>query len=285
MNTDKILNGKKLSDEILSKIKLEIDAVIDRKPSLAVVLVGDDPASQVYVRNKKAACAKVGIISVEHLLSKDTTLDELLSLVRRLNDDTTIDGILVQLPLPAQIDSKIIIDAILPNKDVDGFHRYNMGSLALNDPRSCPCTPNGVMYILDTVVSSYHGKHAVIIGSSNIVGRPMALELLNRGATVTICNSKTKNLASVTANADILIAAVGQPKIVKSSWVKPNSIIIDIGINRQNDATLCGDVDFNDVVDKVQYITPVPGGVGPMTIATLIKNTLRCYYQNQRILK
>ncbi len=285
MNTDKILNGKNFSEQILSEIKLEIDAITTRKPSLAVVLVGEDPASQVYVRNKKAACTKVGIISIEHLLSKNTTQDELLNLVRRLNNDSTIDGILVQLPLPPQIDSKVVIDTILPNKDVDGFHRYNMGSLALNDPKSCPCTPNGVMYILDTVVSSYHGKHAVVIGSSNIVGRPMALELLNRGATVTICNSKTKNLASITATADILVAAVGRPKMVKSNWIKQNSIIIDVGINRQSDGTLCGDIDFNDVIDKVEYITPVPGGVGPMTIAILIKNTLRCYHQNQRILK
>ena len=285
MNNDKIINGKKISENILSEIKNEIDKITSRKPSLAVVLVGEDPASQVYVRNKKAACAKVGILSVEHVLKKETSQDELLQLVQHLNEDKNIDGILVQLPLPNHIDSKIVIDTILPNKDVDGFHRYNMGSLALNDPKSCPCTPNGVMYMLDTVVPSYHGKHAVIIGSSNIVGRPMALELLNRGATVTVCNSKTKDLSSITSLADILIVAVGRPKIVKSNWIKQDSIIIDVGINRLADGTLCGDVDFDEVIDKVRYITPVPGGVGPMTIATLIKNTLCCYWLNQQILK
>lgn len=285
MNTDKILSGKKISEIILSEIKLEIEAITYRKPSLAVVLVGNDPASQVYVKNKKAACAKVGIISVEKLLPETVTKAELLNLIKNLNNDSLVDGILVQLPLPPHLDSKVVIDTILPNKDVDGFHRYNMGSLALNDPQICPCTPNGVMYILNTVVPSYHSKNVVIIGSSNIVGRPMALEFLNKGATVTICNSKTKNLASVSAMADILVVAVGRPKMVKSTWVKENSIIIDVGINRLTDGTLCGDVDFDDVIDKVQYITPVPGGVGPMTIAILIKNTLHCYYQNQHILK
>ena len=282
MNTNKILSGKKISEIILSGIKVEIDVIDGRKPSLAVVLVGNDPASQVYVRNKKAACSKVGIISVEKLLPATVTEDELLNLIRDLNNDSSIDGILVQLPLPSHLNSKIVIDTIVPNKDVDGFHRYNMGSLALNDPQICPCTPHGVMYMLDTVVPSYHGKNVVIIGSSNIVGRPMALELLNRGATVTVCNSKTKDLALLASTADILVAAVGRPKMVKSNWVKENSIIIDVGINRLPDGTLCGDVDFNDVVDKVQYITPVPGGVGPMTIAMLIKNTLRCYRHNQR---
>jgi methylenetetrahydrofolate dehydrogenase (NADP+)/methenyltetrahydrofolate cyclohydrolase len=285
MNNDKILSGKKISDIILSEIKLDIQNITSRKPCLAVVLVGDDPASQVYVKNKKAACAKVGITSIEHLLGKNVTEDELLKLVQNLNNDSSIDGILVQLPLPSHLDSKIVIDTILPNKDVDGFNRYNMGSLTLNDPQICPCTPHGVMYMLDSLNINYHGKNAVIIGTSNIVGRPMALELLNRGATVTICNSKTQNLSSITASADILIVAVGRPNMVKSNWVKPDSIIIDIGINRLQNGTLCGDVDFDDVVNKVQYITPVPGGVGPMTIAMLIQNTLRCYQLNQRNLK
>lgn len=280
---NKILNGKILSAEILTKIKTQIEKnTTNRKPALAVILVGNDPASQVYVKNKKNACAQVGITSLEYHLKSDITQAELTQLLVQLNQDPTIDGILVQLPLPSHLNSKLVIDTILPTKDVDGFNRYNMGSLALNDPQICPCTPHGIMYMLDSLKLDYHGKNVVIIGTSNIVGRPMALELLNRGATVTICNSKTKHLSNVTKEADILIVAVGKPKLVKSSWVKSSSIIIDVGINRLTNGMLCGDVDFDDVVNKVQFITPVPGGVGPMTIAMLIKNTMRCYTINQR---
>ena len=282
---NKILCGKTLSEAILSEIESKVKRITTRKPCLAVVLVGNNPASTVYVRNKQAACKKVGIISIEHLLPETTTQGELLSLVEQLNYDAAIDGILVQLPLPKHLSSKIIIDSILPDKDVDGFHRYNMGSLALNDPQICPCTPHGVMYMLDSINLEYHGKNVVIIGSSNIVGRPMALELLNRGATVTVCNSKTQNLASICAGADILVAAVGRPNMVKREWVKNGCIIIDVGINRLENGKLCGDVDFNDVLDRVSYITPVPGGVGPMTIAMLLKNAIRCYDLHNPILK
>lgn len=282
---DKILSGKTLAEKILLNISSQIESLNQRKPCLAVVLVGDDPASHVYVRNKKMACQRVGIKSVEHLLPDTKSQDELLNLVKLLNSNSEIDGILVQLPLPQHLNSKLVIDTILPEKDVDGFHRYNMGSLALNDPQICPCTPHGVMYMLDSLNFSYHGKNVVIIGTSNIVGRPMALELLNRGATVTVCNSKTQNLPEISSAADVLVVAVGKPKMVKSHWVKNSSIIIDVGINRMDDGKLCGDVDFDEVIDKAGYITPVPGGVGPMTIAMLIQNTMRCYEINQSNLK
>ena len=276
----KILNGKFLAQQILDKISLSVNQLLlDKKrvPCLAVVLVGNDPASEVYVRNKKHACAKVGIKSLEFKLADVTSQSELLDLINKLNLDDTIDGILVQLPLPKHLDSKLIIDSILPNKDVDGFSRYNMGSLALNNPNICPCTPHGVMYMLDSINTQYHGKHAVILGSSTIVGRPMALELMNRSATVTVCNSKTQNLRDIVATADILVAAVGKPNFVHGSWLKKDSIVIDVGINRLHDGTLCGDVDFATAIEVAKYITPVPGGVGPMTIAMLIQNTLHCY--------
>lgn len=283
MQEKKIINGKALAAQIQGDISREISQLANkRQPALAVVLVGDDPASQVYVRNKKAACAAVGIKSVEHLLPANTTEEELLALVNKLNHDATIDGILVQLPLPKQLNSKLVIDTILPSKDVDGFHRYNMGSLALNNPQICPCTPHGVMYMLDSLNLHYHGKNAVIIGASNIVGRPMALELLNRGVTVTVCNSKTINLADITKTADILIVAVGLAKMIKANFVKDGAIVIDVGMNRDNNGKLCGDVDFDDVINKVSFITPVPGGVGPMTIAMLIKNTMTCYHLNPK---
>ena len=270
-----------MAQTILAEISTQIKQLgKQRLPTLAVVLVGDDPASQVYVRNKKAACAKVGIKSIEHLLSSNTTEEELLTLIHKLNQDSDIDGILVQLPLPKHLNSKVVIDTILPTKDVDGFHRYNMGSLALNNPQISPCTPHGIMYMLDSIDVEYHGKNAVIIGASNIVGRPMALELLNRGATVTICNSKTKNLAAIACTADILVVAVGRAKLVTANFVKRGAIVIDVGMNRDSDGKLCGDVDYDDVINKVSYITPVPYGVGPMTIAMLLRNTLSCYLLN-----
>lgn len=282
-SVNKIIDGKKLSQHILQEIINGMPELIkknSRSPCLAVILVGNDPASEVYVRNKKNACAKVGITSLEFTLDSTTSNDELLKLVTRLNNDSSVDGILVQLPLPPHLDSKTIIDTILPNKDVDGFHRYNMGSLALKDPNICPCTPHGIMYMLDSVGVDYHGKHAVILGASNIVGRPMALELMNRGATVTICNSKTLDLPSVIFGADILVAAIGKPEFVKGEWLKPGCIAIDVGINRLADGKLCGDIEFDSALDKVRFITPVPGGVGPMTIAILLKNTISCYQLN-----
>lgn len=282
-SNNKLISGKALSQEILDDISERVEEIRlnqQRQPALAVILVGNDPASQVYVRNKKNACAKVGIKSLEYVLPAETTQEELLALINQLNHDYTVDGLLVQLPLPAHLDSKLVIDTILPNKDVDGFHRYNMGSLALRDPNISPCTPHGVMYMLDSLKVNYHGKQAVILGTSNIVGRPMALELMNRGATVTMCNSKTRNVAELIATADILVAAIGKPWFVKGEWLKEGTIAIDVGINRLDDGKLCGDIDFDAALSKVKYITPVPGGVGPMTIAMLLRNTLRCYALN-----
>lgn len=276
----KIIDGNALSQKILQDIAQQIQSFKNRVPSLAVVLVGDDPASQVYVRNKKLACNTVGIKSVEHLLPETTSEETLLTLINELNSDSYIDGILVQLPLPKQLNSKIVIDTILPAKDVDGFHRYNMGSLALNNPQICPCTPHGVMYMLDSLNTNYYGKNVVILGSSNIVGRPMALELLNRSATVTVCNSKTLNLPNITRSADILISAIGRANFVTKDFVKNGATVIDVGMNRDNNGKLCGDVDFADVIDIVSKISPVPGGVGKMTIAMLMVNTIKCYQLN-----
>lgn len=281
MNLDsKVISGKVLSEEILADIAMNVENIkssAKRVPCLAVVLVGEDPASQVYVRNKKNACIKVGVKSLEYILPAATTQDELLTLINELNQDDTVDGILVQLPLPKHFDSKIVIDTISPYKDVDGFHRYNMGALALKEPNICPCTPHGVMYMLDSLGIDYAGKHAVILGASNIVGRPMALELINRGTTVTICNSKTKNTPDMVRQADIVVAAVGKPNLVKGDWIKDGAIVIDVGINRLDNGKLCGDIDYASAYDKASRITPVPGGVGPMTIAMLLKNTLFAY--------
>lgn len=282
---EKILCGKTLSQQILDTVSDEVENLRvnhQRQPALAVVLVGSDPASQVYVRNKKNACEKVAVKSLEYILPAETSQVELVNLIQQLNADESVDGILVQLPLPAHLDSKLIIDSILPNKDVDGFHRYNMGSLALKDPNICPCTPHGVMYMLDSINLEYHGKHAVILGTSNIVGRPMALELINRGATVTMCNSKTRNVVELIGAADIIIAAIGRPNFVQGAWLKPGCIAIDVGINRLETGKLCGDIEFASAFERAQYITPVPGGVGPMTIAMLLKNTLHCYKLNTR---
>jgi len=282
---EKILCGKTLSQQILDTVSDEVENLRvnnQRQPALAVVLVGSDPASQVYVRNKKNACDKVAVKSLEYILPAETSQMELVNLIQQLNADESVDGILVQLPLPAHLDSKLIIDSILPNKDVDGFHRYNMGSLALKDPNICPCTPHGVMYMLDSINLEYHGKHTVILGTSNIVGRPMALELINRGATVTMCNSKTRNVVELIGAADIVIAAIGRPNFVQGAWLKPGCIAIDVGINRLDTGKLCGDIEFASALERAQYITPVPGGVGPMTIAMLLKNTLHCYKLNTR---
>ncbi len=279
----KLINGRLLSEQILTNIKTYVSNLIARPPCLAVVLVGEDPASHIYVRNKKYACAKVGFRSLEYKLSSEIDQDELIELINQLNANDDVDGILVQLPLPKHLDSKIIINTILPNKDVDGFHKYNVGALAVNQPNLCPCTPHGIIYMLDSLKINYHGKHAVIVGASNIVGRPMALELLNRGATVTVCNSKTVNLAKKCREADILVAAIGKPRYITVDYIKPQSIVIDVGINRLSDDVLCGDVDFENVIDLVSYITPVPNGVGPMTIAMLMENTLHCYKLKNRI--
>ena len=250
-----------------------------RRPGLAVVLVGDDPASRVYVRNKRAACEECGFVSVSHDLPHSATQTELLSLIERLNTDPSIDGILVQVPLPDHIDEHAVIEAISPDKDVDGFHPYNVGRLALRNPLMRPCTPYGVVRMLDRCGISTKGLHAVVVGASNLVGRPMALELLLDGATVTVCHRFTPNLREHVERADLLVVAVGKPGIVPGEWVKPGAIVVDVGINRLPNGKLVGDVDFDKARERAGWITPVPGGVGPMTVAILMKNTLESALQ------
>ena len=275
--TAQLIDGKKISQQ---RIEAVAQAVKTRQekglhtPCLAVVLVGDDPASAVYVRNKKLTCQKSGIESRSYELPSETTQDDLLKLVDELNDDPAVDGILVQLPLPAHIDSQAVLERIVPHKDVDGFHPYNVGRLVVKMPLMRPCTPKGVMTLLEAYGIDPKGKKAVVVGASNIVGRPQALELLLSRATVTICHSATQNLADEVAAADILVVGVGIPNFVKGEWVKPGAVVIDVGINRLDDGSLCGDVEFDVAKERASMITPVPGGVGPMTIATLLENTV-----------
>jgi methylenetetrahydrofolate dehydrogenase (NADP+)/methenyltetrahydrofolate cyclohydrolase len=243
-------------------------------PGLAVIMVGADPASQVYVRNKRQACEKAGIVSFSHDLPESMTQAELLALIDKLNADNRVDGILVQLPLPAHIDTETVIERMHPAKDVDGFHPYNIGRLALRLPLLRSCTPYGVMKLLESTGTPLHGSHAVVVGASNHVGRPMALELLLAGCTVTICHRFTRNLPEQVARADILVVAVGKPGFLKGSWIKPGAVVIDIGISRLPDGRLAGDVEFDVASARASWITPVPGGVGPMTVATLLLNTL-----------
>ncbi len=250
-------------------------------PGLAVVIVGDDPASRVYVNNKKKACEAVGFVSEEYALPAETTQEELLALVETLNNKSDINGILVQLPLPKHLDDKAVIAAINPQKDVDAFHAVNVGKIMLGEYDFLPCTPAGVMEMLHSYQIPVEGKECVVIGRSNIVGKPMGMLLLHENGTVTICHSRTKNLAEVCRRADILVAAVGIPKFVKADMVKEGAVVIDVGMDRDENGKLCGDVDFENVKEKCSFITPVPGGVGPMTIATLMKNTLKaCKLQN-----
>jgi methylenetetrahydrofolate dehydrogenase (NADP+)/methenyltetrahydrofolate cyclohydrolase len=272
----KIIDGKLLAQNLRQNIANEVKQY-SRPPGLAVILVGDDEASQVYVRNKTRACVEVGFYSDQIHKSANITEEELLNEVNRLNENKTIDGILVQLPLPPHIDSNKIIEAIIPEKDVDGFSSENVGKLSQNKAFISPCTPKGVMKMLDSIKYDLRGKDCVIIGASNIVGRPMAMELLNAGATVQVCHKETKEITQKTKSADIIIAAAGVANLVKSDWVKEGAVIIDVGINRLKDGTLAGDVDFENVKDKVSAISPVPGGVGPMTIAVLLENTLIAY--------
>ena len=272
-----ILDGKAISADIREQIKAQVDERIAagrRAPGLIVVLVGENPASQVYVRNKQKACQQVGFSSELMQLPADTSQGELLDLIDRLNARDDVDGILVQLPLPEQIDEDTVTERILPAKDVDGFHPYNIGRLVLRQPLLRPCTPKGVMTMLTRTGIDLVGKDAVIIGQSNIVGRPMFLELLMARCTVTVCHSKTRDLPGKVRSADIVVAAVGVPRFVKADWVKPGAIVIDVGINRLEDGSLCGDVDTAAVSEVAGWITPVPGGVGPMTVATLLENTL-----------
>ena len=275
--TAQLIDGKKISQQRIEAVAQAVKARQEKglhTPCLAVVLVGDDPASAVYVRNKKLACQKSGIESRSYELPSETTQDDLLKLVDELNGDPAVDGILVQLPLPAHIDSQAVLERIVPHKDVDGFHPYNVGRLVVKMPLMRPCTPRGVMTLLEAYGIDPKGKKAVIVGASNIVGRPQALELLLSRATVTICHSATQNLADEVAAADILVVGVGIPNFVKGEWVKPGAVVIDVGINRLDDGSLCGDVEFDVAKERASMITPVPGGVGPMTIATLLENTL-----------
>ncbi|MBV8657850.1 MAG: bifunctional methylenetetrahydrofolate dehydrogenase/methenyltetrahydrofolate cyclohydrolase FolD [Burkholderiales bacterium] len=271
-----ILDGKLISEELIGEVRTKVDARVaqgKRAPALAVVLVGEDPASAVYVRNKKKACERAGFRSLSYELPADLTEADLLALVRKLNDDPEVDGILVQLPLPKHIDAELVIETINPLKDVDGFHPYNFGRLALKMPLLRPCTPHGVMVMLEKTGLDLVGKDAVVIGASNIVGRPAALELLLARATVTVCHSKTRDLAAKVAAADIVVAGVGIPNFVKGEWIKPGAVVIDVGINRMPDGKLCGDVEYAPAAERASWITPVPGGVGPMTIAMLMRNT------------
>ena len=272
----KVIDGKTLAQNLRKNIANEVKQY-SRPPGLAVLLVGDDQASQVYVRNKSRACVEVGFYSDQIHKSANITEEELLSEVYRLNENPTIDGILVQLPLPSHIDSNKIIEAIIPEKDVDGFSSENIGKLSQNKPFISPCTPKGIMKMLASIKCDLRGKDCVIIGASNIVGRPMAMELLNAGATVQVCHKETKDITQKSKSADVIIAAAGVANLVKSDWVKEGAVIIDVGINRLEDGTLAGDVDFDDVKGKVSAISPVPGGVGPMTIAVLLENTLTAY--------
>ena len=276
---DNIIDGKKIAKELRNRIAEEVKT-LDRPPGLAVILVGEDPASRVYVRNKELACIEAGFYSDKIKKSENITENELLDEVDRLNDNPNIDGILVQLPLPKHIDSNKVLERISPLKDVDGFCSENIGKLMQNKPYLRPCTPQGVMTMLASAGVDVMGKDCVVIGASNIVGRPMAMELLNARGTVTICNSKTQDVAAKVRQADIVVAGVGIPKFVKADWIKDGAIVIDVGINRLDDGTLCGDVDFDAIKEKAAGITPVPGGVGPMTIATLLENTLTAYKAN-----
>jgi methylenetetrahydrofolate dehydrogenase (NADP+)/methenyltetrahydrofolate cyclohydrolase len=276
--TARILDGKAISADIRVGIKNKVDALLaggGRRPGLAVVLAGNDPASHVYVRNKRNACAEVGFHSELHELSEDSSQERLLELIDSLNGDEQIDGILVQLPLPEQIDEEAVIERILPTKDVDGFHPYNVGRLVLRMPVLRSCTPKGIMTMLGHTGRKLDGLDAVIIGQSNIVGRPMALELLAARCTITVCHSRTKDLADKARSADVLVVAVGRPELIRGDWIKAGALVIDVGMNRTDDGKLVGDVDFAGARERAAWITPVPGGVGPMTIASLLENTLQ----------
>lgn len=272
----KIISGKEVSEAVKLRVADEVKQLKANsiEPCLAVILVGDDPASRVYVNNKKKACEFCGIRSLEYVLPAETTQDELVALVEKLNEDKTVNGILCQLPLPKHLDEKTILNLIRPEKDVDAFHPENVGHIMIGDFNFLPCTPAGIMEMLRYEKIDLDGKNCVVIGRSNIVGKPMAMLMLKENATVTICHSRTKNLKEIVAGADVIVAAVGRPNFVTADMVKEGAVIIDVGINRMDDGKLCGDVDFEACKEKASYITPVPGGVGPMTIATLMQNTI-----------
>lgn len=273
-----IIDGKKVSQSVKDRVGEQTKEFIEKTgitPCLAVVIVGDDPASRVYVNNKKKACAQVGFESREFALPKSTTQDELMKLVNELNEDKTVHGILVQLPLPRHLNEKEVIEAISPLKDVDAFNAVNVGKIMIGDYDFLPCTPAGVMEMLSYYDIDPSGKNCVVIGRSNIVGKPMAMLLLHKNGTVTICHSKTKNLKEICLSADILVVAIGKAKFLTGDMVKPGAVVIDVGMNRDEFGKLCGDVDFESVKEVCSAITPVPGGVGPMTISMLMKNTLK----------
>ncbi|MBP1537117.1 MAG: bifunctional methylenetetrahydrofolate dehydrogenase/methenyltetrahydrofolate cyclohydrolase FolD [Ruminococcus sp.] len=282
-----IIDGKAVSAQVKEDIRIETEKLKAQgiEIGLAVVIVGNDPASQVYVRNKEKACEAVGFNSYKYALPEETTEQELLALVDKLNNDDKVDGILVQLPLPKHLDDKMIINNIRPDKDVDAFHPVNVGKIMIGDYSFLPCTPAGVMELIKSTGTQIEGKECVVIGRSNIVGKPQAMLLLHQSGTVTICHSKTKDLKAVASRADILVAAVGKPKIITADYVKEGAIVIDVGMDRDENGKLCGDVDFENVKDKASYITPVPGGVGPMTIAMLMKNTLTAGKEHHGISK
>ena len=282
--TAQIIDGKAIAESLLSNIKTRINtrlAAGKRAPGLAVILIGGDPASAIYVRNKRLACEKVGIISTAYDLPSTITEAELLALIEKLNQDETVDGILVQSPLPAHIHEEKVIECISVNKDVDGFHPYNIGRLAVRQPTLRSCTPFGVIKMLQDCKIDLMGLNAAVVGVSNHVGRPMALELLLAGCTVTSCHRHTKDLAKVIAQSDLVVAAAGKPGLIKGEWIKEGAIVIDIGINRLADGSLAGDVEFNTAKNHASFITPVPGGVGPMTVATLMENTLLALEQQE----
>lgn len=271
-----IIDGKKVSAQVKERVAAEVAALKEKgvTPGLAVIIVGDDSASQVYVRNKEKACAETGMYSEKYALPAETTQEELLSLVKELNGKKEISGILCQLPLPSHLNSDIVINAIDPIKDVDAFHPVNVGKIMIGDYAFLPCTPAGVMELIKSAGVDPEGKNCVVVGRSNIVGKPMAMLLLHKNATVTICHSKTVNLAEITKQADILVAAVGRAKFITGDMIKPGAVVIDVGMNRDENGKLCGDVDFESAEKTAGAITPVPGGVGPMTIAMLMENTL-----------
>lgn len=276
MQMYKVISGKEVSQNVKMRVAEEVEELKKQgvEPCLAVILVGEDPASKVYVNNKKKACEFCGIRSLEYILPEDTKQEELNGLVKKLNADKSVNGILCQLPLPKHLDEKEVLNLISPEKDVDAFHPENVGHIMIGDFNFLPCTPAGIMEMLKSENISLDGKHCVIIGRSNIVGKPMAMLMLKENATVTVCHSHTQSLTEIVKQADVIVAAVGRPKFVTADMVKDGAVIIDVGINRGEDGKLCGDVDFDACREKSSYITPVPGGVGPMTIATLMQNTI-----------
>jgi len=272
-----IIDGKRIADQLKAQVRVATDAMAaagKARPGLAVVKVGSDPASAVYVRNKRVSCEQAGIISVAHDLPEQTSQADLIALIDALNADPAIDGILVQLPLPKHIESSLVTERIIPEKDVDGFHPYNIGRLALKQPLVRPCTPYGIVKLLEAYRLNVAGLDAVMVGASNIVGRPMALEMMLLGATATVCHSRTKDLEGHVRRADVVVAAIGKPDFVKGAWIKPGAIVIDVGINRLDNGKLVGDVEYDVAAERASWITPVPGGVGPMTVAALMQNTL-----------